>query len=248
MGKLRSLGSGLGVAVIGSSGGIGRALVARLSADPAVARIFAASRSPHTTASPKVSRLELDLSDEMSIKVAADTCARYGPLDIVIVASGILHDSPDYMPEKSWSQLNATAMERVFAINCTGPALVAKHYLPLLNARRRSVFAALSARVGSIGDNGLGGWYAYRASKAALNMIIRSLAIELARTKPKAICVGLHPGTVDTDLSAPFRSGVPAAQLFSPSRAADHLLTVIAEATPRQSGRVLAWDGTEIEP
>lgn len=248
MDKLRSLGSGLRVAVIGSSGGIGRALVAGLSDDPAVARIFAASRSPHATPLPKLSQLELDLSDETSIKVAADSCARSGALDIVIVASGILHDSPDYMPEKSWTQLNPTAMAQVFAINCTGPALVAKHFLPLLNARRRSVFAALSARVGSIGDNALGGWYAYRASKAALNMIIRSLAIELARTRPEAICVGLHPGTVATELSAPFRSRVPAAQLFSPSRAAGYLLTVIAEATPGQSGRVLAWDGSEIEP
>jgi len=248
MSSLESLGTDLRALVIGSSGGIGGALVAELCADAAVGQVFAASRSPNAAPSPKVSQIELDLSDEASIESAANSCAHNGPLDIVIVASGILHDAPDYLPEKSWSQLNATDMARVFAINCIAPALAAKHFLPLLNAQRRSVFAALSARVGSIGDNGLGGWYAYRASKAALNMMIRSLSIELARTRPEAVCVGLHPGTVATDLSAPFLSRVPAAQLFSPSRAAGYLLAVIADATAAQSGKLLAWDGSEIEP
>jgi len=248
MGGLSRIGSGLRVAVIGASGGIGRALVAGLARDPAVSRIFAASRLPDREPTPKLEPLELDLGDETTIEAAADACALDGPLDVVIVATGILHQAPDYMPEKSFSELDPAAMARVVAINSIGPALVAKHFLPRLNARRRAVFAALSARLGSIGDNRLGGWYAYRASKAALNMIIRCLAIELGRTRPEAVCIGLHPGTVATDLSAPFRSRVPATRLFSQAHAAGCLLSVIAAATPAQSGRLLTWDGSEIEP
>ena len=118
--------------------------------------------------------------------------------------------------------------------------------LPLLPRDRKAVFAALSARVGSIADNQVGGWHSYRASKAALNMIIRTLAIELARRNPSAVCVGLHPGTVDTGLSAPFQRGVPADRLFSAERAADQLLTVIDNLTPQSSGGLFAWDGSAI--
>jgi NAD(P)-dependent dehydrogenase (short-subunit alcohol dehydrogenase family) len=126
--------------------------------------------------------------------------------------------------------------------------LVARHFLPRLWKDRRSVFAAISARVGSISDNRLGGWYGYRASKAALNMIVKTLAIELARTQPRAICVALHPGTVATDLSAPFQRGVPADQLFQPQEAARHLLGVIAGLSASQSGGILAWDKRMIPP
>ena len=137
-------------------------------------------------------------------------------------------------------------MARAYQINAIGPALVAKHFLPLLATDRKAVFAALSARVGSIGNNRLGGWYAYRASKAALNMILKTLSIELARRNPSAICVGLHPGTVDTRLSGPFQRGVPGDKLFSPHRSAPCLLKVINALSPGQSGRVLAWDGKPI--
>ena len=137
-------------------------------------------------------------------------------------------------------------MEVVFRINAIGPALIAKHFLPLLAHNRKSVFAALSARVGSIEDNRLGGWYAYRASKAALNMMIRTLSVELARLNPSALCVGLHPGTVDTSLSKPYQGSVSDGGLFSVEQSASHLLKVLNGLQPEHSGRVFAWDGKPI--
>jgi NAD(P)-dependent dehydrogenase (short-subunit alcohol dehydrogenase family) len=125
---------------------------------------------------------------------------------------------------------------------------VAKHLLPLMAPRGKTVFAALSARVGSIGDNRAGGWHAYRASKTALNMILRNLAIEVGRRNPEAICVGLHPGTVDTGLSRPFQRGLPEGQLFTPETSARHLLTVIDGLQAADSGNVLAWDGRTVPP
>ena len=149
-------------------------------------------------------------------------------------------------PEKHWSAIRAESMARAFAVNATGPALVARAFLPLLPRSGRSVFAALSARVGSIDDNRRGGWYAYRASKAALNMLLKNFAIELARRAPEAICVGLHPGTVDSALSRPYQAGVPAAQLFSPAQSAAHLLNVLDGLVPADSGGVYAWDGRRV--
>lgn len=163
---------------------------------------------------------------------------------MVIVATGLLHDASGLQPEKTWRALEAGSLERSFRVNSIGPALVAKHCLPLLARDRKSVFAALSARVGSIEDNRLGGWHAYRASKAALNMLIRTLSIELAHRNPTAICVALHPGTVDTALSRPFQRGVNT--LFSPPRAATCLLEVMDDLTSEHSGQLFAWDGQRI--
>ncbi|MFN3232999.1 MAG: SDR family NAD(P)-dependent oxidoreductase [Alphaproteobacteria bacterium] len=236
-------GAGLNAAVIGASGGIGQALVKALAADKAVASILACSRSGEIFKSAKVRTTKLDLEDEASIKAAADTLS--DPLHLVIVATGILHDG-DLQPEKSWRQLDAQALAQIFEINTIGPALAAKHFLPKLDRDRRSAFAALSARVGSISDNRLGGWYGYRASKAALNMILKSAAIELARRNTQGLCIGLHPGTVDTGLSEPFQRGVPEEKLFSPERAASQLLDVIAARSPDDSGEVFAWDGTKV--
>ena len=140
------------------------------------------------------------------------------------------------------------AYEAVFGINTFGPGLVAKHFLPKMAREGRTVFAALSARVGSISDNGFGGWHAYRASKAALNMLIRNLAIEQARKNDQSICVGLHPGTVDTRLSAPFQGNVPDKQLFSPEQSAGYLLDVIDGLTASDTGRLFDWQGKEIAP
>jgi NAD(P)-dependent dehydrogenase (short-subunit alcohol dehydrogenase family) len=244
---LDSFGAGMSVLVVGASGGIGRALTGALSASPAVARITACSRSGPVPEHPKVRHQRLDLEDEATIGGAAEAVKAGGSaLDLVVVASGILHDDEELRPEKTWRALDGAALERVYRINAVGPALVAKHFLPLLARDRKSVLAALSARVGSISDNRLGGWHAYRASKAALNMLLRTLSIELARANPRAICVGLHPGTVDTALSAPFRAGVPEGKLFTPERAAAHLLEVINGLGPDDSGKVFAWDGKPI--
>lgn len=190
-------------------------------------------------------RADLDLTDEDSIRDAAARVAQAGTPRLLFVATGMLHED-GLMPEKGWRALDATALARSFAINSIGPALVAKHFLPLLPRAGRSVFAALSARVGSISDNRLGGWYGYRAAKAALNQLIRTLALELARSRPEAICVALHPGTVDSRLSQPFQRAVPQGRLFTPDHSAGRLLAVLDQLTPEDSGRLFAWDGQPI--
>jgi NAD(P)-dependent dehydrogenase (short-subunit alcohol dehydrogenase family) len=232
--------------VVGATGGVGSAIFDLLSRDSTYASVLPTSRSRESRGGTPY--VYLDVTDEASIARAAERCRRRDGLDLVIVASGILHDVPAWGPEKSWSDIDPDNLARSFAVNCTGPALVAKHFLPLLATDRRAVFAALAARVGSIGDNRLGGWYAYRASKAALAMTIRTLAIELRRKAPEAICIGLHPGTVDTHLSGPFQSRVPEGRLFEPRFAAQKLLQVVAGAQPEDSGNVIAWDGQTIAP
>lgn len=186
----------------------------------------------------------LDVTDEGSIR---DVFRGRSDLDVVVVAAGLLHDG-DLQPEKRLEHVEPAHVARLFAVNATGPLLVAKHALPTMQHGRPAVFASLSARVGSIGDNRLGGWYAYRASKAAQNMFTKTLAIEWARRAPALAVIGLHPGTVATDLSAPFRSRVPADRLFTPSFAAERLVALLDGIGPQDSGKVFAWDGREIVP
>jgi NAD(P)-dependent dehydrogenase (short-subunit alcohol dehydrogenase family) len=231
--------------IFGAGGGIGAALAAALAADPRWAEVHAGSRRPDPVASPRVHPFTFDLTDEASI--AAALAAIGGPLHLVIVATGLLHDEAAAVaPEKTFRAITPEAMARVFAVNTTGPALIAKHALPLLPRDDRAVFAALSARVGSIGDNRLGGWHAYRASKAALNMLIANFALELGRTHRQAVIAGLHPGTVESDLSAPFQRNVAPGKLFTPETSAAHLLRVIDGLTPADSGGCFAWDGARI--
>ena len=243
---LQSFQPAANVAVVGASGGIGRALTDCLSADPAVHRVHALSRSPEAHTSPKVEPRALDVLDEEALATAASSCSESGPLDLVIVATGILHDGPALQPEKSIRSLDATSLARVYEINTIGPALVAKHFLPVLKRDFKSVFAALSARVGSIEDNRLGGWMAYRASKAALNMILKSASIEHARRHRQSAVVTLHPGTVDTDLSRPFSRNTAPDKLFPADVAAQHLLNVIDFLTEEDTGGFFAWDGQPI--
>ncbi|MDJ0277197.1 SDR family NAD(P)-dependent oxidoreductase [Sphingomonas sp. 2R-10] len=231
--------------VIGANGGIGSALVAGLAASGRYDRIIAAARSEPATLPANVDYRPIDIADPASIAAAA---ARIdAPLTRVIVATGTLHDEAAG-PERSLRDLDADRLARLFAINTIGPALVLKHFAPLLAKDQPSTIACISARVGSISDNRLGGWYGYRASKAALNQIVRTAAIELARSRPQAVCVALHPGTVDTGLSKPFQRGVPAEKLFTPAYSAERLLAVLDTLTPAQSGRIFAWDGVEIAP
>lgn len=231
--------------VVGASCGIGRALVAAVAAGGAHGTVFALSRSAVPQPAP-VQSLAIDVTDEDSVAAAARSIGEAGPVGLVVVASGILH-GPGVSPEKAIRALDPAAMAAVFAVNALGPALVAKHVLPLMPRRGRCVFAALSARVGSIGDNRLGGWYAYRASKAALNQVLRTLAVETARTHPELIVAGLHPGTVQTALSRPFRPD-PGPGLFSPEESAAHLMRVLDGLRIEDSGRVFAWDGQPIPP
>jgi len=243
---LASFGKALSAAVIGASGGLGGAFAVALEQAPAVDRVFTFSRRPLAPRCPKTAWQAIDLEDEESIAGAAATVkASAGRLNLVIVATGLLHDDRQ-QPEKSWRGLSAATLQRAFLVNATGPALIAKHFLPLLADDRKAAFAVLSARVGSIEDNRLGGWHAYRASKAALNMLVRTLAVELARRNDRALCVALHPGTVDTGLSRPFQAGVPEGKLFTPARAAAQLLHVLDGLSPGHSGGLFAWDGQRL--
>jgi len=224
--------------IIGARGGIGSALANALEKDKNYAQILRL----HRESSPP-----LDILDEASIAAAATSLsATHPPISLVIVAIGLLH-SEQKGPEKSLRELEPNWMIENFRINAVGPALVAKHFLPIMAKQGPICFAALSARVGSISDNRLGGWHSYRASKSALNMLIRNIAIEWQRKNPQSVVVGLHPGTVETSLSAPFK-GNPAHERFTPSRAAGNMLSVLHGLKPEQSGQIFAYDGSLVEP
>ena len=245
--NLGSFGSDITAVIVGATGGIGSAFVEALMGFETVSRVLALSRSDPRLDATRATWIRIDIENEDSIQKAAEEIrSLVGELHLVIVASGVLHNGETLQPEKTWRSLSAESLERAFRINTVGPILLAKHLLPLLARNRKSAFAALSARVGSISDNRLGGWHSYRASKAALNMLLKTLSIELTRVNPHALCIGLHPGTVDSGLSKPFQGNVPKGKLFSPQLATSHLLTVIDGLTPEQSGKVFAWDGREI--
>jgi len=220
--------------IVGASGGIGRAMADRVEATGRFTRVHRLSRSESG----------FDLEDEVGIAAAAARLSEEPAPTLVLVATGVLRSGSE--PERSYKAMTAEHLLRDYRINTVGPALIAKHFLPLLAKDRTAVFAVLSARVGSIGDNRLGGWHSYRASKAALNMILKNLAIEIARSNPHAIVAGLHPGTVDTALSKPFQRGVKPEKLFTPAYSAERLLTVLDGLTPADSGGVFAWDGARI--
>ncbi len=242
---MKSFESNAHVAVFGASGGIGGAFCRALAGSDQVRTVHALSRSPAEFDDDKIIPSTFDLLDEASIAAAAERVSSDGPLDLVIVVTGILHRD-ELQPEKALRDVDGDNMLDVLHVNTVGPAVIAKHFLPLMRRDGKSVFAALSARVGSIGDNRLGGWVSYRASKAALNMTIKTLSIEHARRRPDGIVAALHPGTVATGLSEPFRSRVPAANLFTPDVSAAHLLRVIDELVPEDSGGFFAWDGSPI--
>lgn len=233
--------------VVGSTGGIGRALVDALDAKEAVETVYALSRRGTAHPSAKVQTLAFDFMDEPAIKAAAETLREVGSFDLIIVATGLLQGE-GIAPEKTLRALNMDQLRKSFEVNTFGPALTAKHFLPLLSREGKAVFAALSARVGSISDNRLGGWYAYRSAKAALNQMIRTLAIEVGRRRKNQIIIGLHPGTVDTELSKPFQGNVPDGKLFTPEFSAGKLLHVIDQVSAAESGELLAWDGERIDP
>ena len=235
------------VAVIGANGGIGRALVTEIQKQPCVDKIFCCSREQGEIDVNKTTFIKLNVADDNSIASAADEIkSKTNKIDVIIVATGILHEGDALRPEKSWRSLNTENLIKIFQINTIGPAIIAKHFIEFLPTDRKCIFAALSARVGSIEDNHIGGWYGYRSSKAALNMMIKSLSIELSRKNSQAIAVTLHPGTVDTSLSKPFQSAVPNNKLFTPSISASHILKVIDRLQPIASGGLFAWDGERI--
>jgi NAD(P)-dependent dehydrogenase (short-subunit alcohol dehydrogenase family) len=224
--------------VIGAGGGLGAAMLAQLKADGIYADVLGISRDA-------ANGLAMDYLDEASIASAASAiaahCAAHGQsLRLLIVATGFLH-GPQGQPERSWTQLDAAYLQHVFAINTLGPALVMKHFFPLLPKQGRCVAGFFSAKVGSISDNSLGGWYGYRASKAALNQLVKTAAIELTRRNRQSVCVSLHPGTVATALSQPFaKTGLT---VRPAPLAATALLQVLAGVTATESGCLLDYLG-----
>ncbi|WP_409268360.1 SDR family NAD(P)-dependent oxidoreductase [Massilia sp. BHUDP2] len=227
---MNSLPDGFHALVVGASGAIGAAFVDLLGATPRCASV----RALHRHSTPP-----LDFADEDSIAQAARALADGPRYHLIINAAGLLHGA-DFMPEKRLADLHYAQLLATFQANAFGPALLMRHFVPLL-AKERAIVAMLSAKVGSIGDNRLGGWYSYRASKAALNMLVRTAAIEVARSHKDAVLVALHPGTVASNLSRPFRGdsiGRPAQD------AAADLLRVLDALTPANSGSFRSWDGS----
>lgn len=229
--NMDSLGEGYRALVIGASGALGSAFCELLNQDPRCAGIRELTR---------MSAPGLDLEKPDSIASAASELADEAPYQLIVHAAGLLHRD-DIKPEKSYSAIEADALQAVFQVNTLGPALVLRHFLPLLDPH--GAMAMLSAKVGSIGDNRLGGWYAYRASKAALNMLIKTAAIELARTRPQARLLSLHPGTVISGLSQPFKG---ASDARPASLAARELLSLIDRLAPADSGNFFAYNGERL--
>ena len=236
----------LRAALFGASGGIGAALADQLCADPQWSEVWLGARQLPKTTAPTARPFAFDSDDEASLIAAAQQIGTGGALDLVFVATGMLHRPDLPLPEKSYRALDGAAMAELYRVNAIGPAMIAKHMLPLLPRDRRAVFAVLSARVGSIGDNRLGGWHSYRAAKAALNMLVANFAIECRRSHPHAVIAALHPGTVDTALSAPFQRGLREGQLNSPAASAAALLHTLAQLQPEDSGGLFAWDGARL--
>jgi NAD(P)-dependent dehydrogenase (short-subunit alcohol dehydrogenase family) len=230
---LNSLPAGFRAIVFGASGALGGAFVSALQARPGCAEVVALGR----TSVPAV-----DLEDEASLAAAAALLRERAPFHLIVNATGALHIG-GAAPEKRLAELNPATLARAFAINAIGPALLLKHFAPLLPLKERCLFATLSARVGSISDNRKGGWYSYRAAKAAQNMLLKTAAIEVARSRPLAVLAALHPGTVRSRLSAPIIGGAPA---FEPEHAAGLMLDVLDGLGPTQSGGFFAYDGSAI--
>lgn len=253
---LNSFPAGFTALVQGSSRGIGLGLVEILLENDRVARVVACARSPATSPGlmalgesygDRLQTCSLDITEPQQLEALADRLRgeRIRP-HLVINVAGILHDGDRLAPEKRLEDLDFDQMQRVFAVNALGPALLCRHLLPLMARDGKAVLAALSARVGSIEDNRLGGWYAYRSSKSALNQILRTVSIEARRRFKNVVIAALHPGTTDTDLSRPFQANVPENKLFSTRFVARQLLDVIDQLDLDDSGGFFAWDGQAI--
>ncbi|MBP0021733.1 MAG: SDR family NAD(P)-dependent oxidoreductase [Cyanobacteria bacterium SBLK] len=241
----------LHVTIAGANGGIGWGFVTQLLQDPRIAKIYGTYRDRDNASDllalqeqdDRLTCLPMDITDERQIETTvkwiAKECDR---IHWVINCIGLLHEG-ELQPEKGLRQLNAENLSRYFQVNSIGAVLLAKHFLPLLRHEERSLLATISAKIGSIGDNRLGGWYGYRSSKAALNMLMKTAAIEYARKSPKTIIIMLHPGTTDTQLSRPFQKNVSPEKLFSVERTVKQLLTVIDNIKSDDSGKFFSWDG-----
>lgn len=244
--------------IVGARAGIGQALAVRLAQEPTVQTLVLCSRQAQACESllhlqsrmaamgRQCLLVNADITDETSLSNLSELLNQnLQAIDLIVNTAGLLH-AKDLAPEKMLEQISLASMQKIFMVNAYGPILLARALMPWLKLRRRVVFASLSARVGSISDNRLGGWYSYRAAKAAQNQLLKTLSIELSRRNPESIVLALHPGTTDTDLSRPFQSNVVQEKLFTPNFVAEHLLQVVANATPNDTGSFVAWDGQRI--
>ncbi|CAA7394107.1 unnamed protein product [Spirodela intermedia] len=255
---------GGGVAMVqGASRGIGLEFVRQLLEKKEKGQVIATCRDPSRASflqelkgkyTERLDILPLDVTDESSIKASTKSInERYGSLNLLINASGVLSIPGVLQPETTLNKVEKSSLMFAYEVNAAGPTLVIKHMWPLLklggqtaSERKFSIVANLSARVSSIGDNGLGGWHSYRSSKTALNQLTKNISLEFARRKDPIVCILLHPGTVDTDLSKPFQRGVPEGKLFTPEFSVGKLLAVIEGTEASDNGKFFAWDGQQI--
>ncbi|SHF00907.1 NAD(P)-dependent dehydrogenase, short-chain alcohol dehydrogenase family [Modicisalibacter ilicicola DSM 19980] len=243
---LNQLPEGFTALVLGASGGIGHALLEALLASPRPGRIVAVSRRKIARDDPRLESLTLDVTTGEGLETLA-VHLQDMPLHLVFNAVGMLHDDDaGIAPEKRLEDLDFASLERLFHVNAATPAMLLKTLRHALKGKHPVIFASLSARVGSIDDNGLGGWYAYRASKAAHNMLLKTAAVELRRLNRHAIVLCLHPGTTDTALSQPFQARVPEGKLFTADFVAERLLEVMSQRTPDDSGSFWDWAGDPV--
>ncbi|NJR67883.1 MAG: SDR family NAD(P)-dependent oxidoreductase [Synechococcales cyanobacterium CRU_2_2] len=241
--------------VVGASQGIGLGFVKLLLEDTAIAKIYATYRKPETAQAlmalsqwggDRLVLLKMDVTDEAQIESGIQHIQAAGDkLHVAIYCVGMLHDH-QFQPEKSLRSLNKDQLLRYFEVNAIGAGLLAKHLMAVFRHEEPSIFATISAKVGSIGDNQLGGWYGYRASKAALNMLMKTAALEYARRCPNTQVILLHPGTTDTRLSQPFQRNVPPEKLFTIDRTVQQLWKVLSQIEPGETGQFLSWDGSEL--
>lgn len=241
--------------IVGASQGIGLGFVKKILQDIRIAKVYATYRHPESAAelftlkdehADRLICLPVDITYESQIiEFVEQIRTKIDKLHLVVNCVGLLHEGK-VQPEKSLKQINPEHLLHYFQVNSIGAVLLAKHLLPLFRHSDRSVFATISAKIGSIGDNTLGGWYGYRASKAALNMFMKNVAIEYGRSSPQTLVVMLHPGTTDTRLSRPFQRNVPADKLFPIERTVTQLLAVIEQLQEDDSGQFFSWDGSKL--
>lgn len=238
--------------VVGASRGIGLAITQQLLQEQGIQRVYASYRHSDTAAGlleindERLQTIRADVTRPVDLKgIAASIQANGDHPDFVINAAGILHEH-DLQPEKSLSQCQQDSLMRLFQVNSVGPLMLARAVIPLMPKNRLGHFAVLSAMVGSIGDNRLGGWYGYRASKAALNQFMRTLAVECRRSHPQLCITAIHPGTTDTALSQPFQTNVRPGKLYTASQSAARILQEVSASNAEQSGHFINWDGAPI--
>ena len=245
--NMQSMHTERNVVVLGAGGAIGSALCAYYSCQQTVASVTAFLRKPTLGTTYKIKQYTIDYTDEQLLAQAAAQLAPLAGIDLIFITTGILHDD-ETMPEKSLQDVSAHGLQKLYLADTVIPALLTKHFSRYLAKDRPAIIALLSARVGSISDNQLGGWYAYRCAKSALNMLIKTAAIELNRRYKQQMVIGIHPGTVHSPLSAPFQARLDPKKIFSPGQSAAYIAEVITQLQPYHNGSVLAWDGQVIAP